>query len=53
MEDDVELDCSEYAHYFDPDDDDTVPPYRKCQCGEVTWQEMDDLLTLTRMLRMT
>ena len=53
MDDNDELECSENAHYFDSDDDGSVPPYRECLCGEVTWQEMDDLLMLTKMLEIT
>lgn len=37
------------VHIFDVEDDVLTPREQRCDCGEVTWGEMDDLLTLTTM----
>ena len=36
-------------HAFEVESDEVVPRDRKCDCGNATWGEMDDLLTLTEM----
>lgn len=45
--------CGDTVHIFETEEGEPTPRDRKCLCGDHTWGEMDDLLTLTEMWEAT